>query len=371
MSVRKIQKIRDDGAFEEKGLEAIFLTKQENITYVLGFKIESDTFIMIPRDDVNEGITWIFVNALEYDQVKRTLAENKELHETVELKLIPGGKASYIPDEINNLDLKTVGFEEDFISVQKHEEWKEKFTIPNLIGASEIISNARMTKTQDEIERMKSAAKLGELGFKTIYDTIQEGMSEEELAAEAEYEMRKAGSEGTSFDTIVAAGEQSAYPHAKTSNHKIKDGDLIIVDIGARYRGYCSDMTRTFIFGKVEPLKAELVNLVNDGQEFGLEHAKAGILCKDLDKLVRKYFKKKKREWGNKFLHSLGHGVGVEIHENPYLSPISKEILQEGMVVTLEPGLYIQGLGGARTEDQVVIKKDGYTSLTGTQKFYY
>lgn len=371
MSIEKLNKIRSHGAFSEKDIEALFLIKPQNITYVLGFKIESDTFIILPRDDVNDGMVMVFVNALEFDQVKKIIEQDKDFSKIVNLILIPGGKPKFIQKTVNKLGLANVGFEEDFISVKKYSEWKDKFTIPNFMGASNIILDARLTKTQDEIERMQKAANLGDIGFKTIFDSIKEGMTEEELAAEAEYEMRKAGSEGTSFDTIVASGENSAYPHAKTSDKKIEDGDIIIVDIGARYNGYCSDMTRTFIFGKVDETKAKLVNLVNEGQKYALENIKAELRCMEIDKLVRDYFIEKNKEWGKRFIHSLGHGVGIDIHENPYLSPISEETLKEKMMVTVEPGLYIPSLGGARTEDQVVIKNEGYLSLTHSKKYYY
>ncbi|MFX1339408.1 MAG: M24 family metallopeptidase, partial [Promethearchaeota archaeon] len=359
------------GHFISKDLEAIFLTKPQNIIYILGFKIESDTFIILPRDDINDGMIMVFVNALEYDQVKKIIEQDKDFSKIVDLILIPGGKPKFIQKKVNKLGFSNVGFEEDFISVKKFGEWKEKFTIPNFVGTSNIILDARLTKTRDEIERMQKAANLGDIGFKTIFETIKSGITEEELAAEAEYEMRKAGSEGTSFDTIVASGENSAFPHAKTSDKKIEDGDIIIVDIGARYNGYCSDMTRTFIFGKADERKAKLVNLVNDGQKYALENIKADLSCMEMDKLVRDYFIEKNKEWGKRFIHSLGHGVGIDIHENPYLSPISEETLKENMMVTVEPGLYIPSLGGARTEDQVVIKKEGYLLLTHSKKYYY
>jgi Xaa-Pro aminopeptidase len=367
MNLKIIEKIRNHEEFEENEIDALFLIKPQNITYVLGFKIESDTFILIPREDRIR----VFLNALEYDQAKIFIEEDTKFSKNVEIIKIPGGNPKFISRQINKLSLNRVGFEDDFISVKKYGEWKEKFKISEFIGASNIINDARLMKTEDEINRMKEAAKLGEKGFKAIYDSINKGMTEEELAAEAEYVMRKAGSEGTSFDTIVAAGKNSAFPHAKTSDNKICDGDIIIVDIGARYKGYCSDMTRSFIFGTVTEKKAELVNLVNEGQKFGLDNIESGLNASEVDKLVRDYFLDKNKEWGKRFLHSLGHGVGIDIHENPYLSPLSKDFLKENMVVTVEPGLYIPHLGGARTEDQVVIKNKGYISLTKSRKYYY
>jgi len=371
MSLEKIERIHSHEKFED--IDALFIVKPQNVIYILGFKVESDVFIMIPREDLKEtdGKIWIFLNALEYDQVKDIVSNNKTMSEMFKLWLLPSGEPKFIPNTINNLKLKSVGFEEEFISVKRYEEWKNKFSNPNFIGISEIINHARLVKTEKEIQTMREAAKLGDIGFKAIYDTIEEGKTEKELAAEAEYAMRKAGSDGTSFDMIVASGEKSAYPHAMTSDKKVQDGDIIIVDIGARYNGYCSDMTRSFIFGKESKNKGDLINLVNDGEQYALDNIKVGLNCRDLDKLTRDFFMEKKEEWGSRFLHSLGHGVGIDIHESPYLSPISQDILEENMVLTIEPGLYIEGLGGARTEDQIVIKKNNYISLTESKKFSY
>ena len=147
--------------------------------------------------------------------------------------------------------------------------------------------------------------------------------------------------------------------------------DSIIVDIGARYNGYCSDMTRTFIFGKESKERVDLVNIVNNAQQYALDNIKAGINGQDIDKSVRDYFIEKNKEWGARFLHSLGHGIGIDIHENPYLSPLSQDVLEENMVVTVEPGLYIPGLGGARTEDQILVTKDSFISFTHSKKIYY
>ncbi|MBD3253520.1 MAG: M24 family metallopeptidase [Candidatus Lokiarchaeota archaeon] len=369
MSSHTISKIQSHETFNE--LDAVFLTKPENIIYVLGFGIESESFLVLYNKSINEGKVWLFLNALEYDQAKYKIEDDKSLSEFVEIKQIPGGKQDFVYNTVNELNLKRVGFEDNYIPVVKYNEWKKSFEIPEFKSASQIISDARCVKTEEEIQRMQIAAKLGDIGFKRIFDIIEEGMTEKQLAAEAEYAMRKAGSDGTSFNTIVASGENSAYPHAKTSEKKIQNGDLIIVDIGAKYDGYCSDMTRTFIFGDVDEKKKELLHLVNSGQQFALDRVKAGLSGKKLDELVRNYFSKEHKQWGKRFIHSLGHGVGIDIHEKPYLSPISEDILEENMTVTIEPGLYIQGLGGARTEDQVVITEDGYYPLTKSKKIYY
>ena len=371
MSLERINRIRSNEKFNE--IDGILITKPQNIIYILGFNVESEVTIFIPSDDLknHDGKIWVFLSALEYDQAKMFISKDKELSATIEIKQILGAKPNFISENLNMLEMNKVGFEDDYISIKKFNIWKEKYNIDQYIGISDIIAYARIHKTKEEIEKIQKAAELGDIGFKTVFDAIKEGMTETELAAEAEYEMRKAGSEGTSFDTIVASGENSAYPHAKTTNKKIQDGDLIIVDIGAQFGNYCSDMTRTFIYGKIDQKKRELVNLINEGQQYVLDNIKAGVQCADMDKLVRDFFIQKNNEWGKRFLHSLGHGVGIDIHENPYLSPISQEVLEENMVVTVEPGLYIPGLGGARTEDLILIKKDGYKSFTNSKKINY
>lgn len=372
MSLTNIERIQADERFSE--LDALLITKPENLLYCLGFKIESDTLILIPNLEHKDQIekTIVFLNALEYDQAEMNIKNDKALSSKVEIREIPSGKPQFVEKTIKKMKLDKVGFEEEYIPVKKHEEWRVKFKIDNFTGASAIITKARLTKTTKEIERMEKACKLGDIGFKTIYESIEEGMTEVELAAEAEYAMRKAGAEGTSFPTIVATGERSAFPHAKTSDKKkVKNGDIILIDIGARYDGYCSDLTRTFMFGKQDQDKARLINLVNEVQESTINQIEIGMKCIDADKIARDLFIQKSKEWGSRFIHSLGHGVGIDIHENPYLSPISEETIEENMVFTVEPGLYIPGLGGARTEDLVIIQKDGIKHLTRAEKFYY
>ncbi len=373
MSLEKIKRIQDHPDFTEGAFDAILVTSPENIVYVLGFKVESELAILIPREGnkKTEGKILVFSSALEYDELMRNIEADKELVNIMEVIKSPPGAPNFIESELKRRKFDCLGYEDDYVSVKQFEEWKMKYGIPGFIGISDVLLDARLIKTQEEIERMRRAANLGDIGFKTIYDSIQSGMTEKEIAAEAEYAMRKAGGDGTSFDTIIASGENSAYPHSTTSEKKIQDGDIILVDIGSKYNGYCSDMTRTFIFGKIDPKKAELVNAVNDCEQYVLDNIKASLQCVEVDGLARNFFNEKNKDWGSRFIHSLGHGVGIEIHENPYLSPISSMKLEENMVVTVEPGLYFPGLGGARTEDLIVIKKDGFESLTHSKKFYY
>ncbi|MBN1800233.1 MAG: aminopeptidase P family protein [Candidatus Lokiarchaeota archaeon] len=367
LKLLKIQQIE-----EFNRVDGLLVSKPENILYFLGFKIESESLLFVPNREKKQSGNklLLFLSALEYDQVKHNIENSEDLANNVKLKLIPPGNQGYVANTIKRLKLNRIGFEEEHVSFKRYVEWKEKFKIHRLVEFSNAINTVRATKTPEEVERIKKAAYLADIGFQTIYKNLSSGMTEKEIAAEAEYEMRKKGSEGTSFDTIVATGEKTCYPHASTGEREIKEGDMVLVDIGAKYEGYCSDMSRTFVFGTQDNDKVDLIGIVNEAEQVALDSLEIGIECRQIDKITRDFFSSKRPKWASRFLHSLGHGVGVEIHEKPFLSPISQEILEEGMIFTIEPGLYVPGLGGARTEDLVELKNSGFVSLSQSEKWY-
>jgi Xaa-Pro aminopeptidase len=375
MSNRKIKRIRNHHLFDS--IDALLIKKPQNILYLLEFGIESETTILIPNAESCKKSSQIllFANALEYDEVKAQIEQNKTLRNEIKIIKIARTEEKVVEKTIKELKLNTLGFEDEFISVKSFEQLKETYENIEFVGASEILIDARLMKTEQEIQKMKKAAELGILGFNTIYERIEENMTEKQLAALAEFTMRREGADGIAFKTIVASGNRSAFPHGKTSEKRVKKGDIIIVDIGAIYHGYCSDMTRTFIFNGNGAQnfsdKTELVNLVNEAQKKGLEEVRVGREASELDSIVREFFKNESTKWGDRFIHSLGHGVGIDVHEKPYISSASEDVLKEGMCLTIEPGLYIPGLGGARTEDLLVVKKGGYENLTPLEKFYY
>jgi len=187
-----------------------------------------------------------------------------------------------------------------------------------------------------------------------------------EVALELEYRLRKRGSAGTPFTIIVASGERSALPHGTASGKVIQKGELVVVDFGAVVGGYCSDQTRTFVMGTPSREQQQLYQLVLKGQELALEALRPGVSGAEVDSQVRDYFQE--HGFGHNFGHGLGHGVGLEVHEVPSLSPRGTEILQEDMVFTVEPGIYIEGWGGIRIEDMVVLRAGGPQVLTGSSK---
>jgi len=203
-------------------------------------------------------------------------------------------------------------------------------------------------------------------GFLAIKNEIQSGMNEYELAAIAEYAMKRAGSQRPSFNTLVQTGPNSAYPHGSTTDRKVRDGDFVLVDLGATFNGYCSDLTRTFIFGeKRTQQQVEMMRVVNETNKVCREAVKEGVVWSDLHELSKATLAKYKMD--QYYNHGLGHGVGIEIHEGPWLRGNfnkKENVLKENMIVTIEPGVYIEGVGGVRTEDLLVVKKDGYENLS-------
>ena len=224
-----------------------------------------------------------------------------------------------------------------------------------------LITKLRITKTSCEVDKMIKAQRITEQALTETVKLIKEGVTEQEIAVELEYKMRRLGADGVSFNLIVIAGEKTSMPHGTPGNNKIKSGDFITFDIGALYEGYHSDMTRTYALGHVNDKQKRVYDTVYKAQKLGLEAVKGGAVCKDVDKIVRDFIYQAGFE--GCFGHSTGHGVGLEIHEQPALSSGCDTVLQSGMVVTVEPGIYIPGEFGVRIEDMVVVTADGCLNL--------
>ena len=224
----------------------------------------------------------------------------------------------------------------------------------------------RMVKDERELESLWQAHKIADAAFERLLKEIKSGMTEKELAARLEYYMRSLGSEGVSFDTIVASGHRSALPHGAPTDKAVEVGDFVTFDFGALYNGYHSDTTRTIVMGMANSWHREIYTVVQEAQYRGIKAARPGITGKELDGLIREYIES--RGYGKYFNHGLGHGVGLEIHELPNINSRGDIVLKEGMVFSIEPGIYIQGRGGVRIEDTVVLTGEGARSLTSLKK---
>lgn len=236
----------------------------------------------------------------------------------------------------------------------------------DIISFPDPVAALRSIKDPEEIVKIREAVRLAEESLTVLIEKIKVGISERELALQLEFIMREKGAEKVAFDLIVAAGENSALPHYQPGERTIKEGDLLLFDIGARFGGYCSDMTRVFIVGRASARAQAIYDLVLAANEAGIAAVRAGESGVAVDAAARDLI----AQGGHKehFGHGLGHGVGLEVHEAPRLSPLSDDTLQPGMVVTVEPGVYLPGFGGVRIEDLVVVTEDGCDLLTTLPK---
>ena len=260
---------------------------------------------------------------------------------------------------------ENVGFEEHYVTYAQYKEFVRKYKIHNLVETEKMIEKQRMIKDEEEIENIRKACKITDDCFNYIVNYIKPGMTEKQIADEIE-EYYKQRTDGLSFETIVASGENSSMPHAVPTDRKIQEKDIITIDMGCKVNGYCSDMTRTFFVGEVPEEVKKVYDLVLKNQVQTQEEFKDGANTRLLSKMVENDFKLN----GYDLIHSLGHGVGMEIHEPPYINSKSDVQLKENMIVTNEPGIYIPGKFGVRIEDTVQITKFGCISLTKSEKNY-
>lgn len=301
----------------------------------------------------------IFITDFRYEGYVRKALPNWEI-------LIIKGNELYtkIGEILTRLGVKTVGYEDE-ITIAEYGALKNCCK-GELVSASKDIRLQRSIKTEEEIKHIANAQIIAQKSLQSVVSMIKPGITERDVAVELLYSMQKLGAENYSFDTIVAFGENSAVPHHKPGNRKLAKNDIILIDMGARADGYCSDMTRTFCLEEPKEELKKIHSIVLEAQLYALKNIKAGITGKEADSFAREYIKSK--GYGDCFGHSLGHGVGVEIHEYPRLSSLSDDILRPNMIVTVEPGIYIEGLGGVRIEDITVVKENGLLNLTNFSK---
>lgn len=267
---------------------------------------------------------------------------------------------------LDKVDAERVGFENLSISYENYVALENQLHGKQLIPVEKQLLAIRAVKQSSELSLIKKAAHINDLSFADLLGKVKEGVTERELAYELEYNFRRYGADGIAFETIVAFGENTSKPHAHPADRKLIKGTPVTIDFGCKYKGYCSDITRTFMFGMPSDSIIQIYNAVLDSNKRGIESVAAGVKCADVDAVCRNYLKT--LDLDKFFVHGTGHGVGVDIHEAPILNPLSTETLAENMVVTVEPGVYIPGVGGARVEDLMVVTKNGCELLSHTPK---
>jgi Xaa-Pro dipeptidase len=339
-------------AFEEKEFDGFLIMNEANLLYFAGFPVAA--CLLIPRN----GENMLYVYSVNYEQAKAE-AEGKGFK--VELIKREENLMAKIATHVKAFEIKKLAFDrlsvENYRSLVKGLRGKTRLKPQNAL-----VWELRKVKDAEELGLIRKAGELTCEGMKAAYETLKPGLKEYEVAAEIEYAMRRKGSWGTAFETIVASGARSAFPHGGCTEREIRDGDLVVVDVGAAYQHYRSDMTRTFAVGEPSEKQKQLYEIVKKAQEKAVQDLKPQAEAKAVDAAARKIIEEV--GYGEYFVHGLGHGVGLEIHEPPTLSPQSKEKLATGNVVTIEPGIYIVGFGGIRIEDTVLVKEQGAEKFT-------
>ena len=336
-------------SFEADEIDCFIVANETNMLYFTDFL--GGTMLLAPKTDENV----LFVHGTNYEAAK---AEAKNCR--VRLLKRKEDVLSKVAEEIKNLNPKHAGF--DALEASLYLKMKNALKGIRLESKDKLVWELRRIKDQTELGKMRKAAQLTDEGVKVAVETIKSGIREYEVAAEIEYAMRRLGSEGVAFDTIVASGVRSAFPHGGCTDRKIQKGDLVVLDMGARYQNYRSDLTRTFVIGKPTSKQGKIYETVKEAQEKAFQSIHEGVKAKDADGVARKLIEKE--GYGKYFVHGLGHGIGLETHEQPTLGPESKDVLKAENVVTDEPGIYIIDFGGVRIEDTVLVQKETAERLT-------
>lgn len=349
----RLEKLRKD--LHDRSIDTFWALKGENRLYLSGFKGHDG------QCDESAGSLFITRNRQLLTTDSRYIEQAKKEAADFEPLCYTKGLVDLLPEILKDLKTERLGFEAGRLSCLQFQKvsdaLKEAGISVDLIPCDEMVESLRIIKEDFEIEAIKRSIAITELALTSILEGIAPGMSEKDVAWSIEKGIREKGAEEVSFPPIVASGENSALPHAIPTNRKIKTGEPILFDLGSRLNGYCSDMTRTVILGKPDTQFKDIVQIVYDAQQRAIESIRAGVSGKSVDKVARDHIYEK--GFKGKFGHGLGHGVGLAVHENPALNPTQDIILESGMVVTVEPGIYIPGWGGVRLENMVVVRENG------------
>ncbi len=283
-----------------------------------------------------------------------------------EVKVATGPLLVEVAKWVKRLRLRTMAFEQNRISYEEYGQLKNVLPSIRLKPVDGAVETFRMTKSADEIGTITASVRLNSVALEQALEHFQASMTETDLAAEIEYRMRLLGADGTSFETIVASGPRTALPHAHPTSHPMQADQLLLIDMGASVAGYASDMTRTYALGKLNAKIRRMYKAVLESQLAAIDAIKPGISCAYVDRTARSVLSSYGLD--KLFVHSTGHGLGLEIHERPRVGRKERTKLQPGMVITVEPGVYQEGLGGIRIEDTVVVTAAGCEVLTPTGK---
>jgi Xaa-Pro aminopeptidase len=350
----------------EENLEGFLVAVPENRYYLSGYEaedmnlVESSGYLLI-----SESKQFLLTDFRYQEEAKQEAAD----FETVIYK---EGLRQVLPDLFQELKVERLGVEGDYLTHKRYREVEEAFkgAVPEggVIAVEGLIERLRVVKEPAEIAAIKASLELTERALSGVWSMLQAGLTEKELAWKIEVLIREGGGEGVSFPPIVAGGPNAALPHAVPSDRKIAPGDPVILDLGSRLQHYCSDMTRTWTAGVPEKKVQEIYQIVREAQLAAQDCIRAGKNGGEVDKTAREAIEQ--AGYGEFFGHGLGHGVGLAVHEQPRLRRQGEDVLEENMVVTVEPGIYLPGLGGVRLENMVRVTQSGCEVLNDQDLFY-
>ncbi len=336
--MQRLERLRE--RMVEKKIPALLLTNPVNIGYLSGF-VGSEDAVLITLKKAT-----LFTDF-------RYLGEAKKKVIKFQIKKRKGPLLKALAPVLNKPKIKKLGFEAEHLSYSRYRLFSKNLKGIRLIPTKGLVENLRRIKDQGEIKSIKKAIRITENALANTLKKIRNSMKERELSALLEYELRKAGAEGRAFPPIVAFGKRTSYPHSKPSSAKLKKGNVVKIDCGAIYQGYVSDLTRTFVLGRATKKQKRIYSLLYQAQSAAIEKINPGIECSRIDSVARDIITRE--GYGKFFGHGLGHGIGREVHEGPYLKSGDHTLLEPGMVLTVEPGIYIPGWGGMRIEDIILV----------------
>ncbi len=344
-----------------KRIDALLITAPENRRYLSGY-IARDTHIA-----ESSGVLVVSQDKLILLTDSRYELQAREEAVGFDVVLVKRGLARTLGSILRRCGVCRLGVESHYLLLSTYKRLSRLSKL-ELVETKGIVEKLRSTKTEGEIARIEEAVRLNEEVFRRVKRILKAGVTERQVAWQIENLAREAGAEDVSFEPIVAAGPNAAKPHAGTTDRVIALREPIIVDMGILLNGYCSDMTRTLWLGKPSPQFKEVYRIVREAQLAAMDSLRAGLKARDADRTARDIISK--AGYGHAFGHALGHGVGLAVHEAPTVSPLSKDTLESGMVVTVEPGIYIPGWGGVRLENMVAIEDERCRLLNRDTTFY-
>jgi len=347
------------GELERRGAKAAILFNSLNMYYLTGFP--RGRSLIVPVD----GEPILLVSELEFDEAAETFKHGVVIPLKADMSL-----SDVINSKLAELHVSgNIAVERQYMNIDMYSTLAKKLNVSEFMDFSTSILQIRSVKDSEEIDLIRKALSISEKSIKHLLGVLREGMSEVEIAGEIEYAMRRAGSEGYAFDSIVASGVRSAYPHASTTQKRVCQGELVVIDVGAKYGGYCSDITRTITVGFINEDFKKMFTPVLEAIDAAVDVLSAGVTGAEADAAARRVIEK--YGYGKYFTHSLGHGVGLAVHEEPGLNSRNNSPLPSGSIVTIEPGIYIRGVGGVRVEEMALVREGGCEILNSLERVFF